>query len=92
MRRPACATCCTAVRSVFPAELMPFDIGHLVAAILGLAGPPQAVSGADAPTVLASAMHLPTGIDHKSSLDQIRPRTNVPQVDTSVRANPSVQR
>jgi hypothetical protein len=70
---------------------MPADIGHLVA-ILGLAVPTQAVSGADAPTVLESATHIPTGIDHNSWLDQIRPRVNVPQVDTSVSANPSLQR
>ena len=71
---------------------MPFDIGHLVAAILGLAVPTQPLPGADALTVLASATPIPTGIDHNSWLDQIRPRVNVPQVDTSVRANPSVQR
>ena len=64
----------------------------LVAAILGLAAPAQAVSAGDAPTVSASATHIPTGIDHNSWLDQIRPRVNVPQVDMSVRANPSAQR
>jgi hypothetical protein len=34
----------------------------LVAAILGLAAPAQAVSGADAPRVLASATDIPTGM------------------------------
>ena len=56
----------------------------LAAAILGLAVPAQAVSGADAPPVLASATHIPTGIDHRVWLDQIGPDVNVPQVDTSV--------
>ena len=64
----------------------------LVAAILGLAAPAQAVSGADAPAVLASAFNTPTGIDHQVWLDQIGPHVNVPQVDTSVRANPSGRR
>jgi hypothetical protein len=64
----------------------------LVAAILGLAAPAQAVTGADAPRVLASATDIPTGIDHHLWLDQIGPHVNVPQLDTSVRANPSVQR
>ncbi len=63
----------------------------LVAAILGLAAPAQAVSAGDAPTVLASATQIPTGIDHHVWLDQIGPHVNVPQVDTGVRANPSVQ-
>lgn len=56
----------------------------LVAAILGLAAPAQAVSAADAPAVLASAIDIPTGIDHHAWLDDIRPNVNVPKVDTSV--------
>ena len=64
----------------------------LVAAILGLAAPAQAVSAGDAPTVLATASHIPTGIDRHLWLDQIGPQVNVPQVDTTVRANPSARR
>jgi len=56
----------------------------LVAAILGLAAPAQAVAAADAPTVLASANNIPTGIDHHSWLDVIGPNVNVPHVDMSV--------
>jgi hypothetical protein len=61
----------------------------LAAAILGLAGPAQAVPAAGAPIVLASATAVaPTGIDHHAWLDDIQPKVNVPKVDTSVRANP----
>jgi hypothetical protein len=54
----------------------------LAAAILGLAAPAQAVPGATAPIVSAS---VPTGVDHLDWLDDIQPKVNVPQVDTSVR-------
>ncbi len=64
----------------------------LVAVLLGLAAPAQAVASADAPRVLASATDIPTGIDHRVWLDQIGPHVNVPRVDTSVRANPSARR
>ena len=63
----------------------------LAAAILGLAAPAQAVSGAGAPPVLASATHIPSGIDHRVWLDEIGPHVNVPTVDTNARANPSAQ-
>jgi hypothetical protein len=57
----------------------------LAAAILGLAAPAQAVAAGDASTVLVSASHIaPTGIDHLNWLDDIRPRVQVPKVDTSV--------
>jgi hypothetical protein len=57
----------------------------LAAAILGLAGPAQAVVAADAPTVLPAATEISTGIDRHVWLDQIGPKVNVPKVDTSVR-------
>jgi hypothetical protein len=56
----------------------------LAAAVLGLAAPAQAVTAADAPTVLASAIDIPTGVDHTTWLNDIGPHVNVPQVDTSV--------
>jgi hypothetical protein len=58
--------------------------GGLVAAVLGLAAPAQAVAVTDAPTVLASAINIPTDRDHHSWVDQIGPHVNVPHVDTSV--------
>lgn len=57
----------------------------LVAAILGLAAPAQAATLAEAPTAVASATNIPTGIDHHAWLDDIRPHVKVPRVDTSVR-------
>ncbi len=57
----------------------------LVAAILGLAGPAQAATLAEAPTAVASATNIPTGIDHHAWLDDIQPHVRVPHVDTSVR-------
>jgi hypothetical protein len=56
-----------------------------VAAILGLAAPAQADVVGNAPTVLAPAVKIPTGIDHHAWLDDIRPHVKVPQVDTSVK-------
>jgi hypothetical protein len=56
----------------------------LVAAILGLAAPAQAVAAADAPTVLASATDIPTDLGHHAWIDQIGPVVSVPHVDTSV--------
>ncbi len=69
--------------------------GGLAAAILGLAAPAQAVTAAEAPTVLASAIDFaPTGIDHHAWLEgsglavgpgyDIHPDVNVPDVDTRV--------
>jgi hypothetical protein len=55
----------------------------LAAAILGLAGPAQAVTVAPAMTVAA-----PTGVDRLDWLDKIHPKPNVPKVDTSVRSHP----
>jgi hypothetical protein len=60
-------------------------VSGLVAAILGLAAPAQAVTAADAPIILASVTDIaPTGIDHHAWLDDIRPHVNVPKVDTTV--------
>jgi hypothetical protein len=56
----------------------------LAAAVLGLAAPAQAVT-TPAPSVLPAATEIATGVDHHTWLDQIGPRVNVPQVDTSVR-------
>jgi ABC-type glycerol-3-phosphate transport system substrate-binding protein len=61
-------------------------VSGLAAAILGLAGPAQAADAADAPASLASTIVIaPTGVDHLDWLDDIQPKVNVPQVDTSVR-------
>jgi hypothetical protein len=57
----------------------------LAAAILGLAAPAQAAPGLDAPTAPASAILVPTTIDHHRWIHDIQPHVNVPQVDTSVR-------
>jgi hypothetical protein len=56
----------------------------LVAAILGFAAPAQAATDVNAPTALASAIDIPTGIDHHEWIHDIQPRVNVPQVDTNV--------
>jgi hypothetical protein len=53
----------------------------LIAAVLGLAAPAQAATAGNAAAVLDSA---PTGIDHHSWLDDIRPKVNIPNVDTTV--------
>jgi hypothetical protein len=47
----------------------------LAAAFLGFAGPAQA----------ATLVEIPTGIDHHQWVQDIQPKVNVPQVDTSVR-------
>lgn len=61
--------------------------GGLAAAILGLAAPAQAVTAAEAPTVLASAIDFaPTeggGLAVGPGYD-IHPDVNVPHVDTRV--------
>jgi hypothetical protein len=57
----------------------------LVAGVLGLAGPAQAASIAQVPASASTVAYLPTGVDHHAWLDQIAPKVNVPQVDTSVR-------
>jgi hypothetical protein len=56
----------------------------LIAGILGLAAPAQALPAVPAPTVVASVTDIPAGIDHHSWLDQIGPHVNVPKVDTTV--------
>jgi hypothetical protein len=56
----------------------------LVAAILGLAAPAQAVAAAYAPTALVSATDIPTDLEHHSWIDVIGPVVSVPHVDTSV--------
>jgi hypothetical protein len=57
----------------------------LAAALLGFAAPAQAEPAVNASTASAS---VPTGVDHLDWLDDIQPKVNVPQVDTSVRSNP----
>ena len=54
----------------------------MIAGLLGLAAPAQAVA---APTAVASATDIATGIDRHVWLDQIQPKVNVPKVDTTVR-------
>jgi hypothetical protein len=58
--------------------------GGLAAAILGLGSPAQVVHGDDAPAVLHTAHETKIGIDHLNWLDDIRPKVNVPKVDTNV--------
>ena len=57
----------------------------LAAAILGLAAPAQAVTNAEAPTVMNASLSVPAGVDHLDWLNDIKPKVNVPHVDTSVR-------
>jgi hypothetical protein len=47
----------------------------LAAAVLGFAAPAQA----------ATAVDVPTGIDHHQWVQDIQPNVSVPQVDTSVK-------
>jgi hypothetical protein len=55
------------------------------AAILGLAGPAQAAPAGPAPVTALAILPQPTGVDHLDWLNDIQPKVNVPQVDTSVR-------
>jgi hypothetical protein len=55
--------------------------GALAAAILGLATPASATSSSPA---LTSVIESQSGVDHLDWLDDIRPKVNVPTVDTSV--------
>ena len=50
----------------------------LTAAILGLAAPAQAAPAANAPTVVASAINIPTDIGHHAWVIDIQPKVNVP--------------
>jgi hypothetical protein len=54
--------------------------GGLAAAILGLSSPAQA-----APQGVAHAFGTRVGIDHLDWLDDIRPKVNVPNVDTNIK-------
>jgi hypothetical protein len=54
--------------------------GGLAAAILGIAAPAPATS---ASPVLHSALETKIGVDHLDWLDDIRPKVNIPIVDTS---------
>jgi hypothetical protein len=65
-------------------ELAAVIASGLAAAILGLGSPAQAVHGGDAPAVLHAAPETKIGIDHLNWLDDIRPKVNVPNVDTTV--------
>ena len=57
----------------------------VAAAFLGFAGPAQAATLVDAPTAVASAIEIATGIDHHQWVHDIQPKVNVPMVDTTVR-------
>ena len=57
----------------------------LAAAVLGFAVPAQASTVLSTPVLAASHS---TGVDHLDWLDDIQPKVNVPDVDTSVRSNP----
>lgn len=65
-------------------ELAAVVAGGLAAAILGLGSPAQAAPGGDAPAV-SHASGTKVGIDHLDWLDDIRPKVNVPNVDTNVK-------
>lgn len=53
----------------------------LAAAILGLATPASATASSPA---LTSVIETQSGVDHLDWLDDIRPKVNIPTVDTSV--------
>ena len=57
----------------------------LAAAILGLAGPAQAIEPAvtSAPSIVA-----PQGVDHLNWLNDIKQKPNVARPDTTVRSHP----
>jgi hypothetical protein len=57
----------------------------LAAAILGLASPAQASQDGDAPAVLSASSENKIGIDHLDRLNDIRPKVNVPDVNTNPR-------
>ena len=50
----------------------------LAAAILGLAAPAQAAPAVNAPTVVPSAINIPTDIGHHAWVIDIQPKVNVP--------------
>jgi len=56
----------------------------LAAAILGLAAPALAVAPGEGQRVLELVAETKIGVDHLEWLDDIRPKVNVPMVDTSV--------
>jgi len=56
----------------------------LVVAILGLGVPALAVTPGDGQGVLELVAETKMGVDHLQWLDDIRPKVNVPMVDTSV--------
>jgi hypothetical protein len=55
--------------------------GALAAAILGLAAPASTIASSPA---LTSVIETQGGVDHLDWLDDIRPKVNVPTVDTNV--------
>jgi hypothetical protein len=57
----------------------------LVAAVLGLAAPASAEAPGDGTRVVEMIQGTKVGIDHLNWLEDIRPKVNVPMVDTSVR-------
>jgi len=65
-------------------ELAAAVAGGLAAAILGLGTPAHAVAVGDAPAV-PYASGTKVGIDHLDWLDDIRPKVNVPNVDTNIK-------
>jgi hypothetical protein len=50
----------------------------LTAAILGLAAPAQGATAVNAPTVVASAINIPTDYGHHAWVVDIQPHANVP--------------
>ena len=52
--------------------------GGLTAAILGLAAPAQAATAVNAPTVVPSAINIPTDFGHHAWVIDIQPHVNVP--------------
>ena len=66
-------------------ELAAVVAGGFAAAILGLGSPAQASPGGDAAAVVHAASDTKVGIDHLDWLDDIRPKVNVPNVETNVK-------
>jgi hypothetical protein len=57
----------------------------LAAVVFGLGSSAAAASGGDASSVSLAGVYTPIGIDHLEWLDDLHPKADVPNVDTTVR-------
>jgi hypothetical protein len=57
----------------------------LTAVIFGLGSSAAAVGGGDASSVSRAGAYTPIGVDHLEWLDDLHPKVDVPNVDTTVR-------